>query len=347
MSALDRNPSSSPAGTSQTISANAVLEVGVVAIGRNEGDRIQRCIRSAINHSKLVIYVDSGSTDGSPSFAKDAGAEVVNLDMSVPFTAARARNDGYQRLRALAPNLSYIQFVDGDCEIEYDWIALAYKFLDERRDVAVACGRRREIDPGRSIYNQLCDLEWNTPIGEAKACGGDALIRVEALQQVGGYRDSLIAGEEPELCFRLRQAGWKVWRLDTEMTRHDAAMLYFSQWWRRHVRSGYAFAEGAYLHGSSLERYWVWQTVRALIWGLGVPAFSLVACVFFGLWGLLPLLLYPLQFIRRITRQPGNSSLRCQLAVFEILTRFPESLGVFRFLSDLLLRRPGRLIEYK
>ena len=101
---------------------------------------------------------------------------------------------------------------------------------------------------------------------EARAFGGDVMIRAAALENVGGYRDDLIAGEEPELCIRLRAAGWRIWRLPYEMTSHDAAMTRFSQWWRRAMRAGYAFAQGAHLHGASPERHWVWESRRAWLW---------------------------------------------------------------------------------
>jgi glycosyltransferase involved in cell wall biosynthesis len=145
---------------------NPLLQVGVVAIGRNEGTRIERCIQSAVARTAIVLYVDSGSTDNSLLLAKNAGAEIVHLDMSLPFTAARARNHGYWLLRQLAPTLSYIQFVDGDCEIDAIWIEAATAFLDLNQDVAVVCGRRREKFPSRSIYNRLCDKEWDTPLGQ-------------------------------------------------------------------------------------------------------------------------------------------------------------------------------------
>jgi GT2 family glycosyltransferase len=326
---------------------NPLLQVGVVAIGRNEGVRIDTCIRSAVARTALVLYVDSGSTDDSTLLAERAGAQILGLDMSLPFTAARARNQGYRRLRQLAPELSYIQFVDGDCEIEANWIETASAFLDLNQDIAVVCGRRRERFPSRSIYNRLCDIEWDTPIGQAKACGGDALMRADAFEQVAGYRDELIAGEEPELCLRLRTAGWKIWRLDAEMTQHDAAIVRFSQWWRRHVRSGYAFAQGAYLHGRTAERHWVWETLRALFWGATLPIVSLLGLALFGPWGLLPLLIYPLQFVRRLAQRSEALGTRSQLTFFELLTRFPESSGVFTFMRDLVLGRHGRLIEYK
>ena len=122
----------------------------------------------------------------------------------------------------------------------------------------------------------------------------------DALQAAGGYRDDLIAGEEPELCVRLRAAGWKIWRLDHEMTLHDAAMLHFAQWWRRQMRSGYAFAQGAHLHGRPPERHWVWESRRALMWGIGFPLAVIGAIFAWGWWGALLLLVYPLQILRRM-----------------------------------------------
>jgi len=335
------------ADTREPRTTNPLLQIGAVAIGRNESGRIETCIRSVVGRTAIVLYVDSGSTDDSVLLAQSAGAETLRLDMSLPFTAARARNQGYRRLRQLAPDLSYVQFVDGDCDIDANWIEAASAFLDLNKDVAVVCGRRRERFPSRSIYNRLCDIEWDTPVGKTKACGGDALIRADAFEQVGGYRDDLIAGEEPELCLRLRAAGWSIWRLDAEMTLHDAAIVRFSQWWRRHIRSGYAFAQGAYLHGHTAERHWVWETVRALLWGVAVPIVSLVAFAFLGKWGLLPLLIYPLQFVRRLARHPGPLLMRSELTFFEVLTRFPESFGVFALVRDLVFGRHGRLIEYK
>jgi glycosyltransferase involved in cell wall biosynthesis len=44
-------------------------DVAVVAIGRNEGDRLKACLRSVVDVAALVVYVDSGSTDDSVAFA--------------------------------------------------------------------------------------------------------------------------------------------------------------------------------------------------------------------------------------------------------------------------------------
>ncbi|MCL8485467.1 MULTISPECIES: glycosyltransferase [Bradyrhizobium] len=319
---------------------------GVVAIGRNEGERLKRCLTS-INGAARIVYVDSGSTDGSVAWAEQAGIDVVALDMSLPFTAARARNAGMRRLRQLAPEIDLVQFVDGDCELQQDWPAIAITYLVEHPQVCATFGRRRERFPERSIYNLICDREWDTPVGEAKACGGDVMMRVDALEAAGGYRDDLIAGEEPELCVRLRAGGWKIWRLDHDMTLHDAAMHHFSQWWRRQARSGYGFAQGAHLHGRTDERHWVWESRRALLWAILIPSAILAGLLLAGPLALLVLLIYPAQVLRRSRRMSGRWRTRLQLAFFEQLSRFPEAWGQLLFFRNRLLGRHGRLIEYK
>lgn len=322
-------------------------ELGVVVIGRNEGQRLARCLQSLAERIDSVVYVDSGSTDGSVALAQSLGVQVLALDLRIPFTAARARNEGFAALLRSVPSLHWVQFVDGDCEVAPRWLATAQAFLQQHADVAVVCGRRRERFARQTPYNLLCDMEWDTPVGEARACGGDALMRVQAFDAVGGFRPGLIAGEEPELCVRLRAAGWKVWRLDAEMTLHDAAMTRFSQWWRRSQRAGFAYAEGAQLHGGPPERHWVQESRRAWLWGLGVPLVVVLACLALGAWGLLLLAVYPLQVVRlarRGQRPPKENRLQ---AVFLVIGKFPEMLGQLKFWRQRLLAGKSTLIEYK
>jgi GT2 family glycosyltransferase len=319
---------------------------GAVAIGRNEGERFKQCLLS-LSMFDRIVYVDSGSTDGSVEWAKTQGVDVVELNMNVGFTAARARNAGLARLRELAPQLKYVQFIDGDCEMAQEWPRHAIEFLEAHLQVCAVFGRRRERHPDHSIYNRLCDHEWNVPIGEVRSCGGDVMMRVTALERVGGYRDDFIAGEEPELCVRLRAAGSSIWRIDHEMTLHDAAITQFRQWWLRNVRSGYAFAHGSHLHGSPPERLWVWESRRALVWGLFFPLACAASVGSFGLPGFALLLIYPLQMLRRMLRFPGTLRSRFQFAFFELLGRFPECFGQLKFMRDRLLGVAARIIEYK
>lgn len=319
---------------------------GVVAIGRNEGERLKRCL-SSVSAGAAVVYVDSGSTDGSSKSARDQGVDVIDLDKSLPFTAARARNDGFRRLREIAPNLSYVQFVDGDCEIADDWLATALAFIEAHQEVGAVCGRLRERYPDRSIYNWLCDREWDGPVGEIRACGGNVLMRASAFHALGGYREDVVAAEDDEFCIRLRAAGWRIWRLKNEMALHDAAIMHFSQWWRRAARGGYAFAQGAYLHGAPPERHFVWESRRAWLWGVWLPLACLVTGLTLGPWGWAAWLIYPMQIARQAMRNQGYMGERAWLAIFQVLARFPEGWGQIKFMHDRLFGRRPRLIEYE
>ena len=317
-------------------------KLGVVAIGRNEGERLRRCLESVLPVVPATVYVDSGSDDGSKEMAIEMGAEVLDLDLSRPFTAARARNEGLHRLLLQHPDVDFVQFVDGDCEVVPGWLENARDFLNDHPSHAVVCGRRRERHPERSVYNRLCDDEWNTPIGDALACGGDAMMRIPALHAVGGYRESLIAGEEPELCVRLRQKGWRIHRLDREMTLHDAGMTRFGQWWKRTVRAGHAFAEGAWLHGTPPERHWVRETRRSWFWGVLLPLFIVVAIIGLGPWASLLALPYPLQWLR-LMRRAGSA----RSSAFLLIGKFAEAWGAMKFHMARLRGVAGTIIEYK
>lgn len=310
--------------------------VDAVVIGRNEGARLIACLESLQGQVRQVVYVDSGSTDGSAKAAEALGARVVQLDMTQPFTAARARNAGLAVLEA--PD--FVQFVDGDCVVQPGWMAAALNTMAAHPQAVVICGRRRERQPEVSVYNRLCDREWDTPVGEAQACGGDALMRFAAVQAVGGYDPSLIAGEEPDLCLRLRRAGGQVRRIAAEMTLHDAAMTRFGQWWQRSRRAGHAFAEGAQRHGAGPERHWVAETRRALIWGAGVPLLALLLGLLHPA-GLLILLAWPLQVLR-LTRRMG-----WEAALFTVLGKLPEAQGVLGYHLNRIRGRQRGLIEYK
>lgn len=320
-------------------------QVGLVIIGRNEGPRLERCLASAAGRGLPCAYVDSGSTDGSVLAAKRAQAIVIELDTSLPFSAARARNAGFRALKAAAPTLDYVQFIDGDCELAAGWIEAARDFLNAHPDVAIVCGRRRERFPQHSIYNRVCDIEWNTPVGEVQMCGGDFLARVAAFEAVGGFRDSLIAGEEPDLCLRLTQASWRIWRLDHEMTLHDAAISTFSQWWRRAIRSGHAFAEVSFLHR---DRDFAWHrnVTSALAW-TGIMIAPLAGALLVDGRAILGALVIPLQIHRIARRQTLNGRPDYGYGALILIGKVAETWGILKFYGRRLRREKSGLIEYK
>ncbi|MBI1367299.1 MAG: glycosyltransferase [Planctomycetes bacterium] len=324
--------------------------MGIIVIGRNEGERLVRCLKSVLDVAAHVVYVDSGSTDASVVSARALGVEVVSLDMSIPFSAARARNEGVARLMRIAPATTYVQFVDGDCEIIDGWIAAAVAALDSEPQIAAVAGRLYERFPEASIYNRLCDMEWDTPIGLVPACGGLCMVRANALAQVGGFNPSVVAGEEPEMCLRLRREGWSIRRIDAKMALHDAAMTRFGQWWKRSVRGGHAYAQAMAMHGRSPDRFGVRSSMRLWLWGAGIPLIALgLAWPTYGL-SLLVLLVYPLQvwrIARRRRRDHQHPQFAGLYAFFCVLANFPGCIGQFKYWSRRWLGAGPRIIEYK
>lgn len=320
--------------------------VGVVIIGRNEGERFKSCLRSVLAIANQVIYVDSGSTDDSVEFARAQGCHTLQLDMQVPFTAARARNSGFRKLFELYPQLEYIQFLDGDCDLDPNWLKTALGFMAKNTDCAVVCGRRCEKFPDASIYNKLCDIEWDTPVGEADACGGDALFRTPDLIDSGGYRDAQIAGEEPELCYRLRTGGRKIYRLEHDMTYHDAAMHSFKQWAKRSQRAGFAYASVFWLHGrTGPEYFWKKDTLSIIAWAIVLPLLIFTLVLFNPIPYLL-IAIYPLQIVRLALTSALTSPTNWQWAGYIVLGKFFQAVGVIQFFMTMN-HKQHLLIEYK
>lgn len=320
--------------------------IGVVIIGRNEGDRLLRCIESVIGQAENVVYVDSGSTDNSVANATTLGCDIVELDMTRPFTAGRARNEGFDFLISTNPTLKFVQFIDGDCALDPEWFDHALAKFQDSAKIGVVCGRRRERFPDATPYNALCDMEWDTPIGQANACGGDSLIRTAAFKEVNGFDNSFAAGEEPEMCFRMRQRGWQIWRIDAEMTLHDAAMTQFKQWWRRNMRAGSAYAQSAWTHGRSAERYNVRDSVSIWLWAAVLPIVTILLMPFTAGFSIVLLGLYPLLGWRiyKWRRSIGDSAEASRLySFFCVLGKFPQLEGQARFFAT----RESKLIEYK
>jgi cellulose synthase/poly-beta-1,6-N-acetylglucosamine synthase-like glycosyltransferase len=325
--------------------------LGAVAIGRNEGDRLIRCLRSLVGSCGTIVYVDSGSSDGSVAAATALGVEAVELDLSTPFTAARARNAGFRRLAELTPDVEFVQFIDGDCEIVAGWAETATRFLNENPEVAVVCGRRLERFPDASIYNEMCHREWNTPVGEALACGGDSIIRAAAFEAVGGFSDAQIAHEEPELCGRLRMAGHRIWRIDAAMTLHDAAIYRLGQFYTRNRRAGFGFAQVVVRSGWNADRGAQAILRRAFTWAVAIPVTIGMLIFMLGPSAVLFLLVYPLQLLRQavLDRQGVGGSLahRLKVAALGMICKVAEAHGAIQFAVKSVARRKLTAIYYK
>lgn len=332
---------------------------GIVVIGRNEGERLVRCFQSLSGCAATIVYVDSASTDGSLELARSVGAQIVQLDLSTPFTAARARNAGFERLVQAAPETEFVQFIDGDCALRSGWIEAAARALREHEDLAVVCGRRRERFPEKTVYNRLCNIEWDVPLGAASACGGDAFVRATAFRLVGGFNSKMIAGEEPDLCLRLRRRGFWILQHEADMSVHDAAMTRWTQWWQRAVRTGHTTAELLASYGPTPEHGRLRRALSALLWAVALPLGSLALLtwaaassnlVALAVVALGTALAYAIQLarIRRKFRRAGRTADDAfAYALSCVLAKWPETWGMLLYVGRRMSGRSARWIEYK
>jgi len=317
--------------------------IGVVVIGRNEGERLKKCLYSVIKESSSIVYVDSGSSDNSVEFAKSLGVHVIDLDMNKPFTAARARNEGFKKILTISPEIKYVQFVDGDCEFIDGWFEHAlstFSGIEDKEQLAIVFGRCMERFPEVSLYNYEANRGWKIQPGYTETCGGNFFILAETFSSLQGFNESLIAGEEPELCLRIRREGWKVLSISYDMVWHDVNLHSFYQWWKRSIRTGHAFAEVAWMHRKFSEKYWFLHNVRICSWGLLLPLF-LAFLSSFNVYFVAFFLIYPVQIGRIALKEDWL------YAYFCVLVKFPQAIGQGKYLLNNLLGQQSTLIEHK
>ncbi len=321
-------------------SEHSILALSIVIIGRNEGSRLARCIRSArairgVKGAVEIIYVDSDSSDGSPARARDMGAAVVSLKSSRT-SPAIGRNAGWRAARA-----SVVMFLDGGTVLDPDFVASAVPLLRDP-NVAVVWGHRRELHPDASIYNRVLDLDWIHPPGPTEFHGGDALVRRTALERTGGFDERLVAGEEAEFCRRLRELSYRIEHINQPMTLHDLHISSWDQYWRRAVRTGYTTAEISERFRAEMPG--VWRTAarrnRLHAGGLILSALSaLVATVLLASpWPILLLLILYLALIVRTAGQAAwkepNPVTRFLYGIHFHLQQIPILVGQLRYYRD-------------
>ncbi len=341
-------PDGRPAMGSDAV-ARVAGAVGVVVIGRNEASRLASCLKSLGSTRACAVYVDSGSHDGSPDLAERMGVHVVRIREG-PFSAARGRREGLVYLRTLRADLSAVQFIDGDCEMHPEWIDRSSDFLDAHPRHAGVVGVLRERHPERSVYVRLTDVEWDLPIGAIDVIGGIALLRLSAIDEVGGWVDGLVSGEELDLSARLRAQGWLLERLDAPMCTHDIGITRFREFWRRSMRAGYGYCNLARMHAARGPARWRSRALGSVVYGIGLPVLLCVGLAFawpvaFVAVGGYGVLIVRLAATRVRRRDPIATALA--YGVVTAICKTAMALGVARCVIERLRGRMGTLIEYK
>lgn len=335
-----------------TKNTDKTATVGIVVIGRNEGQRLLLSLQSMQKSKCPLVYVDSGSSDNSITIAKPLADDVLELDPSRPFSAARARNEGFERLTALFPEVQLIQFVDGDCVLSDGWLEAARQAMLSDSKRAVVVGHLQECNPDGSIYNRLCALEWRSPAGDLEnygALGGISMTRASVFRDLGGFNVNVIAGEDSEFGVRLSLAGYRVTKINHDMAIHDANMTTFGQWWKRSVRAGHAIGQRAHLNGNTVVKDCVKERKSTLCWGVLLPLLALLLLMPTRGLSLLILLAYFVLGLKvYLFRRNQNESISDAViyAKFIVLGKFANGLGLLKFYFNRFKQR-YEIIEYK
>ncbi len=336
--------------------------LSVVVIGRNEGARLAKCLDSVEKVRgvavKGIIYVDSASTDESPELAFRRGAAVIVVRSERP-TAALGRNAGWR-----AAQSDLVLFLDGDTVVHEDFPRAACNALSQDPSIAAVWGHRREIHPEASIFNRVLDLDWVYKPGPTEFCGGDVLMRRKALLETGGFDEGLIAGEEPELCRRMRARGYTILHIDHPMTGHDLQITRWSQYWKRATRAGHAYAEVSERFrgsddpsGFSYQPNWTsWASerrnnlIRGSLWPMSLVAAVLISIRF----GYLSIALWLAMLLALSARSGWKARWKAAkpwiLALYGIhshLQQVPILVGQLRYEIHKRRGSTQRLIEYK
>jgi GT2 family glycosyltransferase len=313
-----------------------VENAGIVVIGQNEGSYLEACFKSIVNSGCPVVYSDSASKDNSIEIAEKFNIEIVQLD-AAKVSAACGRNLGAKYLLDRFPNLKYIQFIDGDTALDERWMANAIKVFYEQPDVALVAGQLDEKNSTKSLYKEMSALEWERAPGETLYSGGNCMIRSDVFVKIGGFNPKIIAGEDPELCYRLRKEGWKIWQINTLMGVHDSKILTFSQFLKRSMRTGYAYQQISCMYCKTDEKLFFKENLSNWFYGGLIPLLTLLLVPIFSFWSLGILLIYPLLIMRIFWRK--KKYWKPHLAFFYALTctaaKFPGVLGACRYLFTL------------
>lgn len=195
------------------------IKLTVVIIGRNEeqfiGGAIESVLRVQTHIPNLeIIFADSASTDRSIEIAKQYPIRILQLRKEWPLSVAAGRFTGY-----LHSHGEYVFFQDGDSFAEPDWLVQAVGFMEAHPEYGAVAGVLDEkyVDAYGNCIGGVANVfeqDLSRRVCDCKNLGGIALYRRRAMQVAGPVNPYLPTAEDHELCMRIRNAGFKVARVE-------------------------------------------------------------------------------------------------------------------------------------
>ena len=189
--------------------------LSVIIIAKNEEERIGKCLDSVMKlkkkYSTEIIFVDSASTDRTIEIASKYPIQIYQLNKSKLLNPSAGRYIGTSKAKG-----RYILFIDGDSILIKNFVDRALEILKDPKIAAVG-GKRIFRKKGESLKIK----EKSTgEIKEYKTIGGTGVYKRESIEKGGTFNPYMGGQEERELCFRIRNLGYKIVKIDIPMEIH-------------------------------------------------------------------------------------------------------------------------------
>jgi len=317
---------------------NELPLISVVVIGINISEKVVNCLKSVkkSNYPNLeIIYVDGGSSDDSVKKVRKLGnIKIIELKQENP-APGRQRNEGWKNSKA-----DLVQFLDGDTILDPDWLINAiYEIKDKK--VAV-CGYRRELYPNKNFYNFITDFDWGKSVGEIENIGGDILIKKSVLYECEGFDNNLIAGENSELSFKIKDKGYSIIRIDRNMTNH-AELNNFKRYFWRIFRHGYGHAEVAIKFYKKNNTKLLNNFIKSSIKAIFTPLFILLAIISKNIYFLFFSILLNTKTILlffSLKKKGLNNKYSSIYVIHSFFLVYPLTLGMLRYIIGKIFYFP-------
>jgi len=261
------------------------MELSIILISHNQSWNIPRLIESVLHETTFVqereiLLVDSASSDGTAELAATFPIRVLRLPASQRLTAAAGRYVGCKHTSG-----KLVLFLDGDMEMMPGWLACAMDYLARNPAVAAVTGQVFDVLPTADSDDvPVMPAVASAAAVSIPACGGAGMYRRAVLEQVGNFNPYLYSEEEPDLCLRMRVAGYSIVRLERPLAKHYSDMsekfATVLGRWRRNLHLG----QGQNLRYKWGTRYF-WRYMYERSYGT-VPAFTMLVGIFSLAWWL-------------------------------------------------------------
>lgn len=181
--------------------------ISIIIPTLNEEKYIGKCLEALTrvdspNIEYEIIVVDNGSIDNTVEIAKSFNAKVlIKKDAHI----AELRNMG-----AMNSKGNILAFVDADCIVSQQWLQNAINCLEDTKSAVVGCVYKI---PANSLWvGKVSDI-----ISQKRRSGyvnylpaGNIIVKKDCFFEVNGFDESLETNEDYDLCYRLREKGYKI-----------------------------------------------------------------------------------------------------------------------------------------